>query len=156
LTSGSGLVDEPISGKVATILNRRELVVNVGSEGGVQDGMIFAVLNRKGARIVDPDTGEDLGAVEIPKVLVRVVRVKPKLAVARTFRTTKKNIGGMGSPGLTGISDLFRPPNIVEVPETLEVKDKTYVEEIDEGESVVKVGDPVVQVIGDEFDALTD
>jgi hypothetical protein len=88
---------ERIRGKVAQILNVRELVINRGSDAGVIEGMEFAVLNRQGTRIVDPDTEQELGSVEIPKVLVRVVRVEPRLAVARTYITHTRVTGALGS-----------------------------------------------------------
>lgn len=139
---------EAIRAKVAEILNRRELVINAGAEDGVTEGMRFAILNRRGVEVKDPDTGETLGSVEIPKVLVEAVRTHPKLTVARTYRTLRKNLGGRGSIAF----DLFgAPAKWVEVPETLQLTDKPYEEELDEDQSYVKVGDPVVQVIGDEY-----
>lgn len=139
-------MSEPIRAKVAEIINRRELVINAGSEHGVVKGMKFAVLSRKGASIKDPDTGEELGSVDVPKVLVEAVRVQPKLTIARTFTSRRRNVGGRGL-GL----DLFQPPRWVEEVETLRTSDKPYVEELSEEESYVKIGDPVVQVLGDEF-----
>jgi hypothetical protein len=145
--------DERIRGLVAAILNRREVVLNVGSRQGVTENMTFAILDEEGAEIRDPETGEVLGSVELPKVLVRAVRVQDSLAVARTYRKTSKNVGGVGlrSP----LAGLFEPPDIVEDLELLEVSGKTYQEERDPKASVVKVGDPVVEVVGSEFDVST-
>jgi hypothetical protein len=137
---------ERIEGTVAQILNRFEVVLTVGSEHGVDEGMRFAVLNRKGAQIRDPKTNEELGSVEIPKVILQVTRVQPKLSVARTFRTIRRNVGGRGF-GL----DVFQPPKWVEERESLRTQDRPYEEELDESESYVKIGDPAVQVLGDEF-----
>ena len=44
-----------IEGKVAAILNERDLVINRGSDSGVQEGMRFGVVE-KDVPIVDPDT----------------------------------------------------------------------------------------------------
>jgi hypothetical protein len=140
-------MSERIKGAVAQILNRRELVLNVGSEEGVKSGMNFAVLNPRGVLIQDPITKKPLGSVEIPKVLVEASRVQEHLTVARTFRTFRKNEGGTAGFGL----DIFRPPNWVERTETLRSSEKPYVEELPEEESYVKIGDPVVEVVGDEF-----
>ena len=46
---------EPIRGKVARILNSREMVINVGSDSGVAVGMRFEVMDAKGEDILDPD-----------------------------------------------------------------------------------------------------
>jgi hypothetical protein len=68
-------------------------VINRGSDQGVQVGMRFAVLNRKCHNVVGPKTGESLGSVEVEKVLVKVVRVEPKLAVGVTFRNFRSGFG---------------------------------------------------------------
>jgi hypothetical protein len=98
--------------------------------------MRFAVLNRKGANVVDPETRESLGSVEIEKVLVKVVRVKPKFAVTRTFRTFASSFGRL----LSGPQQ-----------ETLRTDSATYKQELSEEDSYVKIGDPVVESVGDEF-----
>ena len=129
-----------IEGRVAELIDDQTLVINRGSDHGVQVGMRFAILNPRGAEIKDPDTNEVIGSVEIEKVIVKVVRVEPKLAVARTFRT-------------------FRTPGIFNIPsfgggtrrETLRTDQSTYKEELDPKDSYIKLGDPAVRVVGDEF-----
>jgi hypothetical protein len=143
-------VIEPIRATVAEILNKRELVITAGSEDGVTPGMKFAVLNRKGVDVKDPDTGAVLGSVDIPKVLLEAVRIQSHLAVARTYRKETKNVGGAG-PDLSSLA-LFRPPQLVEITETLQLSEKPYEEELAEEESYVKRGDPVVQVLGKEYE----
>lgn len=136
-----------IEGRVAQILTARELVINKGKEDGVQVGMRFAVLNRRGADIKDPDTGESLGSVELEKVLVKVVRAADHLAVARTFRTYK--VGGGALWAVTAGMSSAPPRDVVE---TFDTDERRLKDELDEKESYVKIGDPVVQVTGDEFD----
>ena len=46
-----------IEGQVATIVNERELVINRGSDSGVNEGMKFKVVGGELA-IKDPETGE--------------------------------------------------------------------------------------------------
>jgi hypothetical protein len=121
---------------VAQVIDDHTLVVNRGSEHGVGIGMRFAVLNAKGAEITDPETGESIGSVDIDKVIVKVVRVEPRLAVARTFQRFA-----------TGFGALFGGMRT----ETLRIEDSTYKQDLDEKDSYVKIGDPVVEVIGDEF-----
>lgn len=135
---------ERIEGQVARVINAREVAINRGAEHGVEEGMRFAILNRHGADITDPETGDVLGSVEVDKAIVKIVRVSPRLSVGRTFRTYR--VGG----GLNvGVERLFGAAR-TEV-ETLKSDEATYKEELDEGESYVKRGDPVVQVVGDEF-----
>lgn len=137
---------EPIRGRVARILNSRELAINVGSAQGVRVGMLFDVLDPKGDDIRDPETAEILGSIERPKVRVKVTSVQDRLSVASTFKSKKVNIGGVGDfAGVGRISDMFRPPNYVTKYETLRTNEKTW-EDLDETESFVKTGDPVVSV----------
>jgi hypothetical protein len=143
----------PNRGKVARILNSRDLAINVGSRDGVVVGMYFDVLDPKGEDIKDPDTGEVLGSVERPKVRVQVVKVQDRLSVASTYKKREVNVGGRGA-GLTGLSggfaELFMPPKVVTKYETLKTteRERTW-EDLDEKESYVKIGDPVVQVVSE-------
>ena len=76
---------EHITGKVAAVLSERRLVINRGSEHGVEPGMRFRVLEN--LNVTDPDTGERLA--ELPREVVRVavIDVAPRYAIAHTFET---------------------------------------------------------------------
>jgi hypothetical protein len=132
-------IQDPIRGRVARILNSRELVINKGHSDGVQDGMYFAVLDPNAEDITDPETGEVLGSIHRPKTFVKIVTVEERLSLARTFR--QWNRGGQLS-GLSGLSELLGPPRVVV--ESLKTSESTW-EQLDEKESFVKTGDPVVQ-----------
>ena len=143
---------EAIRSKVARVLNSREIVIAAGSEQGVRVGMYFDVLDPKGEDIRDPDTGEILGSIDRPKVRVRVSKVQDRLAVASTFKKEQINIGGvakgtdlasLASFGILGRS--LMPPKYVTKYETLKTDEKTW-EDLDEAQSYVKTGDPVLQV----------
>ncbi len=139
---------EPIRGKVARVLNSRELALNLGSDHGVRIGMFFDVLDPKGDNITDPDTGEFIGSIERAKVRVKVISVQTKLSVASTYKKEKVNIGGSGSLvgfGSSGLSKLFLPPEYVTQHETLKTQERTW-EDLSEDESYVKSGDLVVEV----------
>ncbi len=140
---------DPIRAKVARILNSRELIINRGSQSGVKMGMRFAVLDPAGENVQDPDTGEILGSVQRPKVQVEITQVSDKIAVARTYRSYGVNVGGVGSP-IGDVARLFTPPQMVTRYETLKVEGADW-EPLTEAQSIVKVGDPVVQIdISDE------
>jgi len=139
-------IKKPIRGKVARILTSRQLVINVGSSSGVELGMKFDILDPKGDDIRDPDTGEILGSVNRPKVRVEIIDVQSKLSVAQTFRKQTVNVGGSGIGVSHTIADVLRPPKYVDKYETLKTTEQTW-EDIDENESYVKTGDPVVQVL---------
>lgn len=139
-----------IEGKVASVLNERELVLNIGSEDAVEVGMRFKILYAGGIEITDPDTGEPLGNVEWPKTEVKVVSVQPHMSVGRTFRTV--TVPARGQRGLASYAAAFgalggdyEPEK--QVVETLRSNTGFAEKEIDPEESVVKRGDPAVQVV---------
>lgn len=141
---------KPIRGKIARILNTREVAINVGEEHGVERGMLFDILSPKGLGIRDPDTGEELGSVELAKARVKVARVYGKISVARTFRTTRVNVGG---PAYSlSLSRLFDPPKWETQYETLRIDEaiEPAADDLDEEYSYVATGDVVVQVLEEE------
>lgn len=137
---------ERIRGKVAKVLNSREVVLNVGADHGVTLSMLFDILQPGGEDIKDPDSGEVLGSLERSKVRVKVVDVQSKLSVASTFKTYEINIGGLGGFGTGELSKMLTPPKYVKKVQTLK-SDELTPETLKENESFVKTGDPVVQVI---------
>ena len=131
--------NEPLRGKVARILNSRELVINIGEQEGVEIGMLFDVLNPKGEDIKDPDTGKTHGSIERPKVRVKIVTTQDKLSIAATYKQRKVNIGGSG-PDIDlfgrGLASMLLPPKWVDKYETLKTDEKTL-EDFSEEESYV-------------------
>ena len=136
-----------IRGKVARILNSRELALNVGWEHGVNLDMLFDVLDPASENIPDPDTGKIIGSVYRPKIRVKIVAVQEKISVARTYRSKNVNIGGRAN-ALNTWADLFSAPRWVRGYETLKTEEGTW-ENLDEKDSYVATGDPVVQIVND-------
>jgi hypothetical protein len=132
--------DQPIEGFVAQILNSRELVINRGGTHGVEKGMVFEILASQAQSIRDPETNEVLGSVDRPKVVVRVVQVEPRMSVARTFRSRRRNVGGFSA--LSAFDKMFQPPKYQIEYDTLKTSESTW-EDLDESESFVKTGDRV-------------
>lgn len=142
-------------GKVAQILNTRDLVINIGEKNGVEVGMKFDVIDPKGEKIKDPDTQEIIGSLDRPKVRVKVIQVKENISVASTFKVKEINVGGTGGELFRGFSSAgifaqdLRPPKWIKVTETLKTTETTW-EDLSSEESYVKIGDPVIQVLMDE------
>ena len=140
---------QPIRGKVARILNSREVALKIGSRDGVGVDMYFDILDPQMQDISDPDSEEVLGSILRPKVRVRVTWVDDRLSVATTFRKTTVNVGGqMPDVGLYGLSSFSRalmPQKWVTKYETLKSRD-TEMEPLAEDESFVGRGDAVVEV----------
>lgn len=135
-----------IEGKVAAILNERELVINRGAETGVKENMKFKVMAPE-LVVADPDTGGRLGTFSREKVRVKIAEVHPKYSVARTYETYKVNVGGSGLP--TVYFERLLPRQEVTRVRTLRPDDTATFGPIDEASSIVKIGDPVVQVEDD-------
>ena len=135
---------ELVRGKIAKVLNSREVALNIGKNHGVTPGMRFEILSPDGFDIPDPDTGARLGSVAIPKVTVKITRVYDQVSVAATYRTKRVDISRRA---------LFQRPQWERRYETLKAgggfeKDTA---DLAEADSYVATGDPVVQVL-DETD----
>lgn len=144
---------EPIRGKVAGILNERELVINVGADSGVQAEMKFKVLSVAETEVYDPDTDELLGLIDREKVRVRVTEVKEKLSVCRTYRVFHTPAGPLytnlfEAGGIFRMRELMAAPR--KIPETLKAGGSDYLPPLSEEESFVKVGDRVIQLYEDD------
>ena len=134
-------MDDPIRGKVARVLNSREVAINLGSEQGVRPSMYFDIVARY-EDIVDPDTKESLGSIERPKIRVKITWVQEKLSLASAL-AREVNVGGMP---LGEFSRLLMPPKWVKKYETFKTAEETG-ETLDEKDGLVRVGDTVVQVV---------
>ena len=142
-----------IRGKVARILNSREIAINVGRDHGVRPDMCFEIMDQKHQDIEDPDTGALLGSIERPKVRVKIIVVQDRLSLAATYKKKTINVGGSGFGAIpVGLAQALMPPKWVTKYETLKTEEQTW-ENLDEKESFVKIGDAVVQVFAlDEED----
>ena len=140
-----------IRGQVARVLNSRQVAMNVGADDGVTEGMYFNVTNPKGEAITDPATGEPLGSIDLPKIRLRVTLVQEKLSVATTGEQEVDATDE--SPIMGEFAKRLLAHRFVTKYQTLKsdkrISSEAW-EELDEADSYVKVGDPVVQVIREE------
>lgn len=131
--------EKHIEGKVAGILTERELTINIGSDKGVYGGMTFKVLTRSPLEIKDPETGEILGEVDREKVRVKADEVNKKFTICKTYRKYRSPRSVLYDIGM-----LMRSPMVNH--ETLKVEDSSLPQPLSEEESIVKVGDRVIQI----------
>lgn len=127
-----------IEGKVAAIINSRELAINRGRKHDVYEGMRFAVLDTSAGVITDPDTDKQLGLVEGIKVRVEVVEVQDLFCIAQTYETVG---GGISLGTLLAVktaTEFSRPV-------TLKTSEAIFAP-LTEGESYVKRGDAVREI----------
>lgn len=130
-----------LEGRVASILNARELVVNIGADAGVTQGQGFAVLAATPMEIRDPDSDEVLDTIDREKVRVEAHDVRPRIAICRTYRMRGGALGALGFPSSELLQAMSRP-----VAETLRVEDSSIPPPLSEEESYVKINDRVVAV----------
>ncbi len=93
-----------IEGKIAKIIDSRTVILSVGSENGVKDGIVFAVLD-EGDEVKDPDTGESLGKWEIIKGQVMVTNTQEKMCTANPppREATEESSGSSGWRPLSSV-----------------------------------------------------
>lgn len=142
-----------IEGRVAQILNARELVINIGQDNGVLEGMKFAILSEAPTEIRDPETGELLDTIDREKVRVKASEVRSKITICKTFVVKEIAGGKLHSSavealfGVGTIAHELRPPR--SIVETLKAEDKDFLPPLSPEESYVKIKDRVIQILDD-------
>lgn len=74
-----------VRGKVAMILNDREVVINRGKEHGVELGTRYKVVET--VEVEDPDTKKVIGTIEREKIRFEIAHLEPAMSIARTYET---------------------------------------------------------------------
>lgn len=74
--------------KIAKIISTTELVINAGSKQNINVGDKFQIIDKVGSEpVMDPDTGENLGTLDIIKGMVEVTTVYPNMSIVQSERT---------------------------------------------------------------------
>jgi len=97
-------------GKIVAMTDKFTLVMNKGSEHGVELGDKFMVVGL-GQSIVDSDTQEELGRLEILRGNVSVVHVQERIATARSCKfDSSSDAKGFTTAALAGGSEAVNLP----------------------------------------------
>ena len=73
--------------KIAKIISTTELVINAGSKQNINVGDKFQIIDKVGSEpVIDPDTGENLGTLDIIKGIVEVTTVYPNMSIVQSER----------------------------------------------------------------------
>ena len=87
-------MQQSILAKIAAIVDDTTLILNVGTEHGVIEGMVFSVVAEQ-QEIADPDSGESLGNWEVVKARVIVEHVQDRMCTVRS--PIKENVDTPGT-----------------------------------------------------------
>lgn len=104
--------------KVVSTIDDYRIVINHGSKNGVEVGANYLIF-QIGDNIIDPDTGEDLGPLEIVRGRARVTHVQERLATLESSETVvipgRKRI--IKRQAAAGIAALLNMPSVEEIEE---------------------------------------
>jgi hypothetical protein len=78
----------PLEGTVAKLSDQRSIVVNIGSEDGVEESDVFEVY-RLGDPVMDPDTGEEIGSIRYTKATVVPKEIMEEMTIMQSRETTR-------------------------------------------------------------------
>jgi hypothetical protein len=131
--------------RVARILSPTSVILAAGTDDGIKEGMEFVIYDLS-ETILDPETGEDLGKLELHKGRVYAVHVQDKLTWAQTRSRTVERAVSLRPDPLS-----FLKPVKETVFEQLQVEGSPATE----FDRTVRVGDKVRSVYQPEF-ALTE
>lgn len=92
-----------IKGKIVRILDKRTVIVNLGYRDGVTKKTVFRILAEP-EDIIDPDSGEKLGSVNVVKSKLKAQTVNEKFTIATT-RWTINTYKGVNVNLLGSITD---------------------------------------------------
>jgi len=92
--------------KIAKIINSKQVVINAGSNHNLKEGDKLEIIDKFGTDpVIDPDTGESLGTLDLPKGKLVVSKVYPKMAIAESPRRPNLPLWGNTIPGIPTIQD---------------------------------------------------
>ena|SRR5450759_4380560 len=93
----------PLAGaKVASVLDPARVVINRGSENGVQVGQRFIIFTI-GQELTDPDTKQSLGKLEIVRGTGKVEHIQERMAILKSDRTTTRRIRSRNPIAVFGV-----------------------------------------------------
>jgi len=121
--------------KVARVVSPTELILAAGAKDGVEEGMEFIVYTLSDS-VWDPDTGEDLGQIEIVKAKLIAAHVQEHMTIARTKSQTFTR--------LNSYREQLRSQLLGEYQTTHVVDEKMAVEKVDaitNRDLIVRIGD---------------
>lgn len=118
---------------VARILSQYEVIIAVGEVDGVKVGDQFMIMGNSDDKIINPETGEEIGFVPVKKAIVKAKQVFEKFTICENSNTKYSSL--FGATSMTANFDIKSPLNVR----------KEDIRGIDKNANVapIKVGDEV-------------
>lgn len=96
--------------KVIEILNKKELLINYGENDGAKKGQHIRISDR-GESVKDPETGEELGTLDVIKGTLEIYAVYPEFSICRDItRYERELLHGLGLK--TKTETVYHPLNV--------------------------------------------
>src|SRR5699024_13033 len=77
--------------KIVKILDEYNVVINAGLSHGLKQGDQFQILDKEGSDVIDPDTQEVIGTLDLIKATVEVTELQEKMCICSSRHTIKPN-----------------------------------------------------------------
>lgn len=123
--------------KIIRILNDMEIVINGGHDNDLQEGDLLEIFV-VGEEIIDPDTSESLGTLDIIKGKVEIKTLYPKMALCKSAEFIKVK----ESSPLEQMTKTFAFYTSKEVEKRVPLNvDLTQAQQLKKVDKLIKVGD---------------
>src|SRR5699024_11343203 len=77
--------------KIVKILDVYNVVINAGLSHGLKQGDQFQILDKEGSDVIDPDTQEVIGKLDLIKATVSVTELQEKMCICSSQQFIKMN-----------------------------------------------------------------
>ncbi len=132
-----------VEAKVAAIISEAYLALNAGAKTGVEVDDIVQLF--RAVEVVDPETQEPLGRVNLPKLTLRITQVQERLSVAVVTTPGKRKKTGLGLEALFSTS--------AEVPQLARIVQHGSSESVSDPDAIqVKLGERAVILLTQKRD----
>src|SRR5699024_2741137 len=92
--------------KIVKILDEYNVVINAGINQDIKQGDQFQILDKEGSDVIDPDTKEIIGTLDLIKSTVEVTELHEKMCICSSQSSIKMN-NPFKITGINSITDTF-------------------------------------------------
>src|SRR5699024_3427214 len=96
--------------KIVKILDEYNVVINAGTNHDLKQSDQFQIIDKEGSEVIDPDTQEVIGTLDLIKATVEVTELHEKMCICSSKQSIKMNSllsSTALSTGINSIADGF-------------------------------------------------